>query len=579
MRRKLLPIAVLVALAAMSSLVASEAWADSEPAKEMTSTHKQAQIIKPLVNDQSVPLNTFCLDRDGNILACVGGGSVQVVVNADGSQQTKGVQSGGYLQVISPEGKLIRSTELSFIPTAVNQAPNGQIFVAGNGSVAVVSAEGQVITTATSPHIGDKEAIKARVIEDTKKQRERSQKLMQDQIVRVNERIAAIEEKAEADRTEIETKRLATFQQQKTLYETQLKNLERAAKTEPNVDQLIARKLGITALAVTSRDVFLCCTSIEGTGYEVWRTNHELSEPVRVVYELRGCCGQCDIQATDEHLILAENTRFQVALLDRDGKRTVSFGKGDRKAVDGFGSCCNPMNVRCCSNGDILTAESSIGTIKRFSKSGELLGVVGKARIGGGCKHVAVAVDEKRDRYYMMNVDKDHICVLVPLSEAPEMTSEEALADAARKGLAKKLIGEWSLDGNRPADAPALPAADSSDSASVPAAPAADVKRVAAARLVLPAKAASDPYSSTYLNFVEDGSLLTVGGMAGVDGWEPIRQDGNVLHVSQIRGGVQYYEYKVEFINDDEATISLMYNDRAMSSNRYKRITSSARGE
>ncbi len=99
------------------------------------------------------------------------------------------------------------------------------------------------------------------------------------------------------------------------------------------------------------------------------------------------------------------------------------------------------MNVRCCSNGDILTAESSIGTIKRFSKSGELLGVVGKARIGGGCKHVAVAVDEKRDRYYMMNVDKDHICVLVPLSEAPEMTSEEALADAARKGLAKKLIG------------------------------------------------------------------------------------------------------------------------------------------
>ncbi len=287
MRRKLLTTAVLVALAAVSSLVASETRAASEPAKEMTSTHKQAQIIKPLVNDQSVPLNTFCLDRDGNILACVGGASVQVVVNADGSQQTKGVQSGGYLQVISPEGKLIRSTELSFIPTAVNQAPNGQIFVAGNGSVAVVSAEGQVITTAASPHIGDKEAIKARVIEDTKKQRERSHKLMQDQIVRINERIAAIEEKAEADRTEIEIKRLATFQQQKTLYETQLKNLERAANTEPNVDQLIARKLGITALAVTSRDVFLCCTAVEGTGYEVWRTNHEFSEPVRVVSELR----------------------------------------------------------------------------------------------------------------------------------------------------------------------------------------------------------------------------------------------------------------------------------------------------
>ncbi len=575
----------------------AEAPKETRAAADFTSTHKQAQIIKPLVDGEPVQLNTFCLDRDGNILACVGGSSVRVVVNKDGSQQTKSVQTPQQVQVISPSGNLIRSTELSFMPTAINQAPNGLIFVAGSGKVSVIDADGKLVTTADSPHIGNVEELKQRVAEDTKKQAEKSQQLMQDQLKRVEERIAAITSKPEADRTELETKRLATFEQQKTLYENQLKSVQQTATRPVNVEALISRKMGITALAVTSRDVFLCCNAVEGTGYEVWRTNHELSDPVKVVSDLRGCCGQCDIQATDEHLVLAENTRFQVGVLDRDGKRLTAFGKGDRKAVDGFGSCCNPMNVRCCSNGDILTAESSIGTIKRFSKSGELLGVVGKAKIGGGCKHVALALDEKRDRYYMMNVDKDHICVMVPLSEAPEMTPEEALADAARKGLGRKLVGEWSLDGNRPADAPEPPSISSSevsdkatetqpDAARQPATvskpattakPATAFTAVPATRLVVPVnRVQSDPYTSTYINFVEDGTLLTVGGLAGADGWEAVRQEGDTLYATQIRGGIQYYEYIVEFVGDAEATISLMYNDRALGSNRYKRVKSNA---
>ncbi len=389
-----------------------------------------------------------------------------------------------------------------------------------------------------------------------------------DQITRIEERITALKAKPEEELTELDKRRIVTYEQQKELYETQLKMIEQSAGRVSSSDAAISRKLGITALAVTSKDIFLCCNSVEGTGYEVWRMTHEFSEPTKVVSSLGGCCGQCDIQATDDHLVLAENTKFKVALLDRDGNRQTDFGKGDRKAVDGFGSCCNPMNVRCCDNGDILTAESSIGTIERFSKDGELLGVVGKAKIGGGCKHVALGFDAKRDRYYMMNIDKDHICVLVPNAEAPELTSDEVMAKTARNGLGEKLVGEWSLDGKSP-EAPKAAELAASGAKSI------------VERIVLPGPAPvprllvrSDPYSAAYLHFEADGGLSTEGGRASSDelGWECVRQDGNTLFASKIQGNIQYYEYKIEFLSDDEATISLMHNERVLGSNRYKRV-------
>jgi hypothetical protein len=95
-------------------------------------------------------------------------------------------------------------------------------------------------------------------------------------------------------------------------------------------------------------------------------------------------------------------------------------------------------------------------------------------------------------------------------------------------------------------------------------------KLISASRVRL----SSDPYSSSFLNFEADGNLITRGGRsAGVDqGWECIRQDGNTLYVSKIQGNIQYYEYKIEFVTDDEATISLLHNERVLSSNRYQRM-------
>lgn len=529
-------------------------------ASDFVSTHKQAHIIKPMHNGKPIALNTFCLDTAGNILACVGGTSIQYVMNPDGSQEARTIESPQQLQIYSPDGKLTRSTDLPFMPTAVNTAPDGSVFVAGAGKVARLSGEGELLITVDSPHIGDLDSFRKRIEEAASKQLEASTERYREQLVLIEARIKAIQDKTADEQTELEKKRLKTYQQQKSLYENQLSSFEKnAGQPSTSSNQAINRKLGITALAVTSKDIFLCTNSVEGSGHEVWRTTHEFSEPKRVVEKLGGCCGQCDIQATESHLILAENTKFKVALLNRDGERLSDFGKGDRKAVDGFGSCCNPMNVRCCDNGDILTAESSIGTIKRFNKDGELLGVIGKAAIGGGCKHVAVAFDSGRNRYYMMNIDKDHVCVLVPNAEAPETTPDELMAKTAREGLGQQLVGAWSLDG-QPVESQKASAGTTE-------------KKVISAASLLTRR--SDPYSATELRFEADGNLLVQGGLSSTGdlGWECIRQDGNILFVSKIQGNIQYYEFKIEFVSDNEATISLLYNERVLSSNRYQRIS------
>ena len=548
-------------------------------------THKQIRTIKPTHDGKPIALNTFCLDKDGNILACVGGDTTEFVPGEDGEITSKTVVAPKLLQTYSPEGKLLREVSLDFKPTAVNQSPTGTIFVAGVGRVAQISPEGKVLVVADSPHIGDLDEMKKKAEAEAKVQMKQMTGMLTDQIERLDQRLAAIKEKPEADLTDRDKKRIETLEQQKKMYCDQEKEMEEMYSSFFSADAMLERALEITSLAVTSKDVFLCTGAVEGHGYEVWRTDMDFSSPKKVVSDLGGCCGQCDIQATEQNLILAENTKFQVGLLDRDGNRVSSFGQQDRTSKDGFGSCCNPMNVRCCSNGDILTAESSIGYIKRFNSEGELVGTVGKARIGGGCKHVAIGFDEKRDIYYMQYQDRNQICVMVPLADAPEFTEEEIAANEARKGLCQKLVGNgkeisgaWSLTGK-------MPVASASQESSGLFGLISQVLGTNTETEVATVTEGGEGDLSidisgseqvSYFKFLEDGKLEMKGGYFEQSGntWEPISQDTatNTVVFSHLQEGIQYYDYKVKFIDDNTAEFSMLYGDEAMSASTYHRI-------
>ncbi len=484
---------------------------------EVAATHKQARSINPQHDGQKIHLNTYCLDETGDIWACVG-------------------TTEGFVQHYSPEGELKAEIKLDFVPTAINTARDLDIFVAGNGKMARLTRTGEIKLQGNTANLPSPEEFKKQAQEEAKAESETMRKLVETNIARVEKtiekvtgQIKELTDKEEEVPKSLKT-RLSLYERQMTSLKTRLEKVSTAEVSDADIAQMMASRMRITALAVTERDVFVCVT---GNGYEVWRSDHDFKEPTKVLDRLSGCCGQMDIQASGDQLLVAANTKFQVAIHDRDGTPVSSFGKRDREAVDGFGSCCNPMNIRCCSNGDVLCAESSIGNIKRFNAAGELVGYIGKAKIGIGCKHVAVAHDDVRDRYYMMNVDKGNILVLMPLAEVPEFTEEELASKAATEGLGKKLIGEWTT-----VQAPKKENRT-------------DEEKIKA--LTRP----DSPFNS--ITFQPGGKLTVQGGMLGQYSndlsWVAVGQEGEQLAVSIQMSGADWLEFQFQFSGNDEVQI------------------------
>jgi hypothetical protein len=196
-------------------------------------------------------------------------------------------------------------------------------------------------------------------------------------------------------------------------------------RLETVIQQLVQRASTISGISVTANDVFVVTGEEQGYGFAAWRMDHAFENPVKVLSELRGCCGQMDVQAVGNELFVAENTKHRVGRFDRDGKRIEEFGTtASRTNADGFGGCCNPMNVCFGPEGQILTAESE-GIIRRFSPTGDYLGLVGRVALTGGCKNVAVSATADGERVYFCDLPGSRIIVMGPVTDAAEA---EALA-------------------------------------------------------------------------------------------------------------------------------------------------------
>jgi hypothetical protein len=177
----------------------------------------------------------------------------------------------------------------------------------------------------------------------------------------------------------------------------------------------------------------------KGYGFAAWRMDQNFENPTKVLSELRGCCGQMDVQAIGDELFVAENTKHRVGRYDRNGKRNQEFGTTAAKGnAEGFGGCCNPMNVCCGPEGEILTAESE-GIIRRFSLRGEYLGLVGRVSLTGGCKNVAVSASPDGERVYFCDLPGSRIIVMGPVSDQAEA---EALAKPPKPARGAAVIAD-----------------------------------------------------------------------------------------------------------------------------------------
>lgn len=277
-------------------------------------THEEVETIQIKFEN----LTTFCMDREGNLLAC--------------DSKAKEIRK------ISPAGKPLAKWELELAPNAIHACPNGTIYTAGPGKVAKLDETGKVLKT------------------------------------------------LETDGNDLPT----------------------------------GKPSGITA---TKRDVFLCVGS-SGTlrsRSSIVRFDRELSEPNIIAEDLRGCCQRLDILAKDDVLYVAENARHRVLKCDREGTILSKWGNNDRKNIEGFGSCCNPMNLCFGPKGELYTSESGLGRVKRYTPDGKFLGLVGyvdvdrfnrATRQARSCSNITIAINKDASRIYVLDFKNNFIRVL-----------------------------------------------------------------------------------------------------------------------------------------------------------------------
>jgi hypothetical protein len=416
----------------LAALVAGAGNAASTSAT-FEATHRQADVIKPARAGTTLTLHSFVLDREGNIVAAVAPNAVPLGVMTTPTDAPR-----GWLQVYTPEKKLLREIPLPFAPSALALTPDGHYLVGGNGHLCKCTAEGKVVAQSkiTTLLKVDEAKLRDEVIADYKRDQKEYASSREAQLKAMRDQLARLEAKPAAERTPRDTARIRSMQMM-----LQSMSAEVAEPSASRVAQLMQYRLRIPSIAPAPDGVIV--TLYRNRGYEVWRTGSQFENPRRVMGDLRGCCGQMDVITDGERIITAENTKFRVGIYDLDGKNLSAFGERYKDGNNGFGSCCNPMNVLCCPNGDLITAESSIGHIKRFSADGKLQALIGRARIGGGCKHVALGFDQKRDRYYVQYQDMNHICVMLTNQEAAPLVAEQDRKLEQAEATAQKLVGKW----------------------------------------------------------------------------------------------------------------------------------------
>lgn len=517
---------LLVLACAATALIPSSGFAFAESEIDSPS-HRQVRTIRPEIGGQAASLHTFCLSPKGEVVAAC-------------SLETQGA-----LVFMDATGKCLKQIELEFVPTAVNFAPDGTVFAAGNGKLVHLAADGSIIKVGESPAANMSEEDKAKAIKQAEEQAKQMSAMFDQQIEMLKQQIEKLEKKEESERSRLDTARLDAFQSQLEMYESI--STEQLAV---NPEDILGQTLTIPSIAVSEKDVFVTCRSAAGYGYEIWRTNYEFEEGERVIESVSGCCGQMDIQCCEGNLVIAENSNFQVAFYDRDGKAINSFGKRDRTSKSGFGSCCNPMNVRPLSDGTVLTAESSIGHIKRFDQDGKLIGYVGKAKIGGGCKHCALGYDANSDSYFLMHEDANQICVLANQSELPEQTEEEKIIAKLRTEFDPMLLGKWQLGDT--------PAKDEKQSSSL-------LGNIVSGLLGSSTGPTSNlPFDICVLH--PDGKMEVSGGMYGSFGgdwaWEPVEGKDKQVKLVVYNDQVETLKLTVGFTTPDNAEMMVdLYGD------------------
>jgi hypothetical protein len=138
--------------------------------KEWRPTHEQTKVIEVGKDADGKPLHTFCMNRDGNILAGCGGNRTEFDY-VGGASRSKEIVEQGEIRIYSPAGELVDVWNVDVTPRAIAVAPDGMIFVAGQGRMAKLNVKGETVLVADTPLVRNYKQEKAKEEADCQSRR------------------------------------------------------------------------------------------------------------------------------------------------------------------------------------------------------------------------------------------------------------------------------------------------------------------------------------------------------------------------------------------------------------------------
>jgi sugar lactone lactonase YvrE len=405
---------------------------DSAPSAPAPGTHEQTAVIQPSTDQgpDGVAIQTFALGIEGRLYLGCG-------------------EEPGEIRVLDADGKYLASWEVPIRPDAIHVTNAGTVYVAGSGRLVRLSADGQVEKNVEAPHLAaielNSDKIRQDLIDSNRRAAEQYDRLvdnMQQQVDRIQKTI----DDAKAAEEEVPAAlqaRLSSYQARVEAYKQLKDRMANQELSDEAIQQRVTAmkrsKERVASISATEDSVLITCGAQSGAGYEVWRMDREFADGRVIITGLRGCCGQMDAQANGDRVYVAENTRHRVGCFDLEGAEVCAWGKSDRNgdAPDGFGSCCNPMNVTFGDDGTVYTAESNTGRIKRFDQDGKYLATIGQVDLVPGCKNVSIAVNQDGSRVYMLDITRKHIVMMQAKEESGEADKSARVESSADRQVTR----------------------------------------------------------------------------------------------------------------------------------------------
>ena len=237
------------------------------------STHTQIGDIKIRGNRSGHQLQTFCLNKEGLIFAVV-------APPRPYGAKLEGKNNSAEIRVCDADGKELRQWNVDFAVQAIAAAPNGSIFVAGNGKIAKFDGDGKLLATTDAPHVAALLKNSARMKEEAEAQLEEEKEQYEEQRKQLDEAVdgqrkqlaemkAALEKIPEEERKAADKRKIRTLELQVRNAESQNKAMLQYYKQrgERSVDDVISETTSrlkiVNAMTASDQDVFIASGGTE----------------------------------------------------------------------------------------------------------------------------------------------------------------------------------------------------------------------------------------------------------------------------------------------------------------------------